>query len=167
MKSRLYLETSVPSYLTSRPSRDLIVAGHQELTREWWDTRRELFQIYISQLVLDEASAGDPDAARSRLQVLNDLPLLSITPQVVELTSAILSSGRIPRKAASDATHIATAAVHGIEFLVTWNCTHIANASIAKALASVCREHGCEFPVICTPEALMGGIGHVEGPNRR
>jgi predicted nucleic acid-binding protein len=156
MKSRLYLETTIPSYLTSRPSRDLIIAGHQELTREWWEKRSDTFQLYISQLVIDEASAGDPFAAHERLRVLQDLPLLDITPEVMELAAGILASGKIPRKAATDAAHIAIAAVHGMDFLVTWNCVHIANAAIAKALASICREHACECPVICPPEELLG-----------
>ena len=148
MKSRLYLETTIPSYLTSRPSRDLIIAGHQQVTRDWWEKRRGDFQIYISQLVLDEAGAGDPVAARQRLKVLQSLPLLDITPEVAELTSGILASGKIPRRAATDAAHIAIAAVHGMDFLVTWNCVHIANAAILKALASICRQHGCECPVL-------------------
>src|ERR1035438_4955483 len=156
MKSRLYLETTIPSYLTSRPSRDLIIAGHQAVTREWWEKRRDAFQLYISQLVVDEASAGDPSAARERLKVLHDLPLLDITPEVADLASSILGSGKIPRKAATDAAHIAIAAVHGMDFLVTWNCAHIANAAIAKSLAVICREHACECPVICTPGELMG-----------
>ena len=156
MKSRVYLETTIPSYLTSRPSRDLIIAGHQALTREWWEKRREAFQLFISQLVVDEVSAGDPIAAGERLKVLRDIPLLDITPEVAELASSILSSGIIPRKAATDAAHIAIAAQHGMDFLVTWNCAHIANAAIAKALALICREHGCECPVICTPEELWG-----------
>ena len=156
MKARLYLETTIPSYLTSRPSRDLIIAGHQEITREWWEKRRDAFQLYISQLVLDEASAGDPVAARERLKALQDLPLLDITHEAAELASSILASGKIPRKAATDATHIAIAAVHGMDFLVTWNCVHIANATIAKALALICWEHAFDCPVICTPEELMG-----------
>jgi len=156
MKSRLYLETTIPSYLTSRPSRDLIIAGHQQVTREWWEKRRDAFQLYISQLVIDEASGGDPVAAGERLKVLHDLPLLDITPEVTELASGILASGKIPRKAATDAAHIAIAAVHGMNFLVTWNCVHIANAANARALAVICREHACECPVICTPEELMG-----------
>ena len=155
MKSRLYLETTIPSYLTSRPSRDLIVAGHQQVTREWWEKRRGTFELYISQLVVDEVSAGDPWAARERPKALQDLPLLDITPEVTELASGILASGKIPRKAATDAAHIAIAAVHGMDFLVTWNCVHIANAANAKALALICREHACECPVICTPEELM------------
>jgi hypothetical protein len=157
MKSRLYLETTIPSYLTSRPSRDLIVAGRQQITRDWWDERRGAFQLYISQLVIDEVGAEDPAAARDRLRVLQDLPLLDITFEVAELAASMLASGTIPGKAATDAAHIAIAAVHGMDFLVTWNCVHIANATIAKSLASICRAHACECPVICTPEELMGG----------
>jgi predicted nucleic acid-binding protein len=156
VKSRLYLETTIPSYLTSRPSRDLIVAGHQQVTREWWERRRAAFQLHLSQLVIDEVSAGDPAAARERLKTLRDLPLLDITPEVTELASRIMASGKIPRKAATDAAHIAIAAVHGMDFLLTWNCVHIANATNARALALICQEHGYECPVICTPEELMG-----------
>jgi predicted nucleic acid-binding protein len=156
MRPRLYLETTVPSYLTSRPIRDLIIAGHQQITRDWWENRRGDFRVYISQLVLDEAGAGDPVAARERLRVLRHLPLLDITPEVAELTSGILASGTIPRKAATDAAHIAIAAVHSMDFLVTWNCAHIANAAMVKAIASICREYACECPVICTPEELLG-----------
>ena len=156
MMSRLYLETTIPSYLTSRPSRNLIIAGHQQVTKEWREKRGDAFQLYISQLVVDEASAGDPVAARERLKVLRGLPLLDITPEVTELASGILASGKIPRKAATDAAHIAIAAVHGMDFLVTWNCVHIANAANAKALALICRKHAFECPVICTPEELMG-----------
>jgi hypothetical protein len=156
MKSRLYLETTIPSYLTSRPSRDLIIAGHQQITREWWERQSETFQLYVSQLVIDEVSAGDPVAARERLKTLRGISLLDITAEVTELASRILISGKIPRKAATDAAHIAIAAVHGMDFLVTWNCVHIANATIARALTLTCREHGYECPVICTPEELMG-----------
>ena len=157
MKSRLYLETTVPSYLTSRPSRDLVIAARQQITREWWERRRGSFQIYISQLVLDEAGAGDTAASRERLKVLQSLPLLEITADVTVLASSFLASGTIPRKAATDAAHIAIAAVHGMDFLVTWNCVHIANAAIAKSLALISLKHGYECPVICTPEALWKG----------
>ena len=105
----------------------------------------------------DEAAGGDPIAARERLKVLQPLPLLDIIPEVAELASAILAPGKIPRRAATDAAHIAIAAVHGMDFLVTWNCVHIANAGILKALASICRTYACECPVICTPEELLAG----------
>ena len=156
MKPKLYLETTVPSYLTSWPSRDLIIAGHQEITREWWEKRTEAFRIYISQLVVDEASAGDPGAARERIKVIQDFPLLDITPDAGVLASEILASGIIPRKAATDAAHIAIAAVHDIDFLMTWNCVHIANAIIAREVAKISRRCGFQCPVICTPEELLG-----------
>lgn len=157
MKPRLYLETTIVSYLASRPSRDLIIAGHQQITREWWENRKDAFDIYISQFVVDEAKGGDPGAANERMQVIKDLPLLDITPEVGMLAGRILASGVIPRRAPTDAAHIAIAAMHGLDFLMTWNCVHIANAVIAKAVANICRQHGLECPVICTPEELLGG----------
>lgn len=156
MAQRVYLETTIPSYLTAWPSRDLIIAGHQQLTKEWWQTRRSEFELFISQFVLDEASAGDPQAAQERLAILNPLPLLDIAPEVLQLASAILQSGAIPPKAARDAAHIAVSAVHGIDFLLTWNCAHIANAQIVKKVQSICVQHGFPCPLICTPEELMG-----------
>jgi hypothetical protein len=156
MAQRVYLETTIPSYLTAWPSRDLIIAGHQQLTKEWWQTRRNEFDLLISQFVLDEASAGDPQAAQERLAILNPLPLLDISPAVLQLASAILQSGAIPPKAARDAAHIAVSAVHGIDFLLTWNCAHIANAQIVKKVQSICVQHGFPCPLICTPEELMG-----------
>ncbi|MBZ5562171.1 MAG: type II toxin-antitoxin system VapC family toxin [Acidobacteriia bacterium] len=155
MKQRLYMETTIPSYLTSRPSRDLVIAGHQQVTKEWWETRKGAFEIYISQLVIDEVRAGDPTAARERVRIVRDFAILDITPEVGELASAILGAGILPRKAATDAAHIAIAAVHGMDFLLTWNCVHLANAVIAKAVAKVCRQHNWESPVICTPEELF------------
>lgn len=119
MRPKLYLETTIPSYLTSRPSRDLIIASHQQITREWWEKRRRAFELYISQLVLDEAAAGDPAAARERLKVIQDLPALDITPEVEGLASDILASGIMPGKAVTDAAHIAISAVHDMDFLVT------------------------------------------------
>jgi hypothetical protein len=149
------METTIPSYLTSRPSRDLVIAGHQQVTKEWWENRRDAFEIYISQLVIDEARAGDSDAARERMLIVQEFALLDITPEVVQLASAILASGILPLKAATDAAHIAIAAVHGIDFLLTWNCAHLANAVVAKAVANVCRQQDWESPVICTPEELF------------
>jgi hypothetical protein len=156
MVQRVYLETTIPSYLTAWPSRDLIIAGHQQLTKEWWQTRRSEFDLFISQFVLDEASAGDPKAAQERLAILNPLPLLDISPAVLQLASAILQSGAIPPKAARDAAHIAISAVHEIDFLLTWNCAHIANAQIVKKVQSICVQHSFPCPLICTPEGLMG-----------
>ena len=156
MKPKLYIETTVPSYLTARPSRDLIVAGHKEITREWWDKRRDHFSIYVSQFVIDEAGAGSPEAAQKRLDVISGFELLDITEEVTELATAILEAGIIPRESATDAAHIAVAAANDMEFLMTWNCAHLANAEIAHAIESVCDAHGFDCPIICTPEELLG-----------
>jgi hypothetical protein len=156
MKYKLYLETTIPSYLTSWPSRDLVIAGHQQITKEWWKKRKRAFDIYISQLVVDEAKAGNDEAARERLKAIGGLPLLDITEEVERLAIRILTSGVIPKKAATDAAHIAIATVHGMEYLMTWNCVHLANAIITKAVARICRQEGFECPIICTPEELLG-----------
>jgi len=156
MAQRVYLETTIPSYLTAWPSRDLIIAGHQQLTKEWWATRRTDFELCISQFVLDEAGAGDAQAAQERMAILSSLPLLDVSDAVMELASAILQSGAIPAKAARDAAHIAISAVHEIDFLLTWNCAHIANAQIVKKVQAICTQHGFLCPLICTPEELMG-----------
>jgi len=156
MKPKLYLETTIPSYLTSRPSRDLIIAGHQQITKEWWSHRKDKFDIYLSQFVIDEVRAGDAEAARDRLMAIKSFPLLDITSEVDDLTKRILASGIIPIKAGTDAAHIAIAAVHQMQFLMTWNCVHIANAILAKKTERVCRDYGYECPVICTPEELLG-----------
>ena len=156
MKDKLYLETTVPSYLAARSSRDLIVAGHQQITREWWTKRRSDFNIYISQFVIDEASLGDPAVSQSRLDLLKNIDLLEINDEVGHLARSIIESGAIPKKAATDAAHIAIASVHGIKYLLTWNCAHIANAEISWKVSAVCRKQGFVCPVICTPEELMG-----------
>ena len=156
MKPKLYLETTVPSYLTAWPSRDLIRAGHQQITKEWWKTRRSDFDIYISQFVLDEAAAGDAEAARDRLAALEELPLLDLTEEVVDLAEDLKAGLGLPQKAVTDAAHIAIAAFHGMHFLLTWNCTHIANAEMFTGIEKACRDRGFSCPIICTPEELMG-----------
>jgi hypothetical protein len=158
MNLRLYLETTIPSYLTAWPSRDIIVAGHQQVTREWWRDRRHAFEIYVSQFVIDEAAAGDVTAARDRLEALKLLPLLEVTNNALDLASDLVQSGVVPQKAARDAAHIAISAVHRMDYLMTWNCTHIANAAIKKSIQSICERHGQTCPIICTPEQLLEDI---------
>lgn len=156
MKPTIYLETTIVSYLAARPIRDLIIAAHQQLTHEWWEYRRADFDLFISQLVLQEVSAGDPQAAQERLQVLGGLPLLTLTEDAVALAQALIDKGPIPPKAAVDALHMAVATVHGMDYLLTWNCRHIANAAMRTAIEAICRARGYEPPVMCTPEELMG-----------
>lgn len=154
-KPTLYLETTIPSYYTARVSQDLIVAAHQAITNEWWDNESSKYTIYISQFVLDEAGEGDPIASRRRLEFLTPFLLLETTDEVLALTELILNTPLFPGKAVRDASHIATAAVHDIDYLLTWNCKHINNAIFKEKLRGVCEKQGFRFPVICTPEELV------------
>jgi predicted nucleic acid-binding protein len=154
MKPSLYLETSIVSYLTARPSHDLIRAAHQQITRDWWETRFS-FDLYISQFVLDEAQAGHPEAAGRRLAALREASFLELTPETGRLAREILSQGGMPAKAYIDAIHVALAAGHGLDYLLTWNCTHIANATMRGKIENICRASGFEPPVICTPVELV------------
>jgi hypothetical protein len=145
------------SYLAARPSRDLITAGHQQTTHEWWERRRRDFELYVSQLVLDEAAAGDPGAAERRAAVCEGLPLLDVIPEATALAAALVLEVPLPAKAGADALHIAIAACHGMDYLLTWNCAHIANAELRPRVERVCRGRGYAAPVLCTPDELMGG----------
>ena len=156
MKARVYIETTIVSYLAARLSRDLIVAAHQQLTAEWWATRRSEFEIFTSAFVHREASVGDELQARKRLDLLIEIPILAVTDSALNLASALLERKAVPKSYAEDAAHIAIATVHGLDYLMTWNCKHIANAQLQKAIATICRDAGFEPPVICTPEELMG-----------
>jgi predicted nucleic acid-binding protein len=151
------VETSVISYLTARPSPDPIAAAHQQLTREWWNRRRARFDIYVSELVVQEAERGDATAARARLDAIAGFPVLRIQPVARTLADNILRAAVLPSKAAADALHIAIAAVNGLDFLVTWNCTHIANGFVLQSVNALCRDAGFAPPIVCTPEELMEG----------
>jgi len=153
----VYLETTLISYLCSRPSRDLLVAAHQQVTSDWWTSRREAFDCFISQIVIDEVSAGDPDEARKRMEIINMFPVLEVTEEALLLAKAILSSEAIPPRAVREAAHVSVAAVHDVNYLLTWNCTHLANAQVIRRLSVVCNREGFHMPIICTPEELMGG----------
>jgi hypothetical protein len=156
--ARVYLESSFVSYLTAAPreGRDPITAAHQQLTIEWWSRRRTDFDLVVSQVVLDEVQMGDPTFAKSRLEVVASLPRLLITDEATTLARNILSKGFLPQKAFPDALHIAIATAHQIEYLLTWNCKHIANVEVLPRIADLCEEQGLLLPIICTPEELLG-----------
>lgn len=156
MRRRVYVETSIFSYLAGRPSRDLVVAARQQLTDTWWRTRRAAFDLYVSQLVLDEVRAGDPEVAQRRVALLANFPLLGITPEVAELAAGLIERVPLPPRAGADAVHIAVAAYHEMDFLLTWNSAHIANAELRPKVERVCRELGSPAPVLCMPDELMG-----------
>jgi hypothetical protein len=142
------------SYLTARSSEDLVLAAHQQVTREWWAGRGG-FDLYISQFVLDEASKGDAEAAALRLATLEEIALLEVTEDATALAGELLSGGGLPQQARVDAFHVAVATVHGMDYLLSWNCKHIANATLRGRIESICRFAGFEPPVICTPLELV------------
>jgi hypothetical protein len=131
------------------------MAANQETTRQWWSERKSEFELFISQIVIQEASAGDPDAAQRRLDALKEIPELDITDQARVLASTLISKVPLPEKARIDALHIAIATLNGMSYLLTWNCTHIANAVLRPQIEAICRASGYEPPVICTPQELL------------
>lgn len=133
----------------------MIVAAHQQITDEWWRTKRESFELFASQLVLRESKAGDKEMAQRRLAVLEEAALLEITEEAAALAEQLISRGPLPQKAAEDALHIAVAVVNGLDYLLTWNCKHIANAKMRDKIDEVCRLQGYEPIIICTPEELL------------
>ena len=155
MKPRLYIETTIPSYLAARPSGDAKIAARQRITLEWWQTRRPLFELFVSPLVLEECRAGDPDAARERLKMLIGLTILVGNEAIIEIAETLMRKAAFPTKAVGDALHIAFAIEHGCDYFLTWNYRHIVNPQIKRAV------HGAlgarmKIPSICTPEDLMG-----------
>lgn len=155
MKPTAYIETTVISYLAAKPSRDILVAGHQAVTAEWWENDLPKFRAVISGVVLDEISSGDAEAAAKRLTAVRDIEVLELTDQVRSLAAEYYDAIRLPDTARADALHLALATWHGIEFLVTWNCRHIANGRVRQIVERVNDFRGIASPVICTPEELL------------
>jgi predicted nucleic acid-binding protein len=154
MPSSLYLETSIISYLTGRRSRNVVITAHQQLTKKWWNMRHQQFELFVSPLVLREVTVGNPTMAQRRLRIVRELPVLALTAEATAVAEQLMKNGPLPPKAEVDALHIGVAAVHGIEYLLTWNCRHIANARTRSQIESICRNMGYEPPVMCTPEEL-------------
>ena len=160
MKPMAYIETSVVSYLTARPSRDVVVAAYQEVTRERWRDAPDRFHLVASELVVAESGADDANAASARLEVLDSVTLLNVSQDAEELTRDLVDLGAVPSEAAADAAHIAIAVTNGADCLVTRNFRHIANAAMRSRIERACRQAGYEPPVICTPNELMES-GHA------
>lgn len=156
MKSRVYIETTIVSYLAARPSRDLISLAHQQITQDWWDGRRSHFELFVSELVVREAGMGDGEAASRRLALVQPLPMLQLNDVASHLARTLMKRNAIPAKAVEDALHISVATAHGMDYLLTWNCKHIANAETRNLIVTTCRAEGYEPPIICTPEELLG-----------
>lgn len=155
MTPSVYVETSVISYLTSKPSRDVVTAAHQQLTHDWWNAARPGFRVFVSEIVVQEAGLGDPSSANLRLAAIGGLPLLQLSEPARTLAKALVADLAIPASAAVDALHIALAADNGIDYLLTWNCRHIANAKTRARIERCLRSRGYDPPILCTPEELM------------
>ena len=153
---KVYIETTIISYLTARPSKNILATAWQELTKEWWTHRRTYFDLFTSELVLAEAYKGDAEAAQRRLNHLEDIPIISTTDSAIEFARRLINEGPLPEKAIDDALHIALSAVHRIDYLMTWNFKHIDNAEMKPSIRELCILHGYHYPEICTPQELMG-----------
>jgi len=153
---RIYIESTIPSYVVARPARDLLQAARQQLTRDWWDLKRDQHELFTSQIVLDEIAAGEREMAKRRLELIAGLTVLDLTPDAETLADRILHSGLLPVTADGDAAHIALATVHKLDILLTWNCRHIANAAIVGRLRRLVETQGHTLPEIYTPEELLG-----------
>ncbi len=156
MKETVYIETSIFGYLTARSTENLILAANIKVTQDWWDNCRDSFVLYASEVVWDEAGRGDTEIATLRLSLLESLMLLDIKEEAIELAKEFLQHSNLPSKASNDALHIALATVYGLDYLLTWNCKHMANAQIQKKLSVISSSLGYELPVICTPYQLIG-----------
>lgn len=155
MKATVYVETSVVSYLTSQPSRDLVIAAHQETTRHWWTDAASRFELLVSPLVQDEAAQGDPEMARRRLTAIAALRILPLSGEVIQRVHELRAGLGLPEKAMADVYHIAYCVAYEIDFLVTWNCAHIANQHVLRRLRDLSRVTGSFLPTIVTPDALL------------
>lgn len=156
MNASVYIETSIISYLSARPSRDIVIAAHQALTRRWWRGRAS-YTVFVSQVVLDEAALGDPAVRTRRLRALRGIPRLALTDEATELAGELVRRRALPKKATVDAFHIGIAAAHQVDYLLTWNCKHLANATMRGTIEAICRSAGLTPPIICTPEELPSG----------
>ena len=154
MKSKVYIETTIVSYLVASPTQDIIQSAYQQITRQWWE-RRDRFDLYVSRAVVAEARRGNPDAAVRRVAALRGIPRLAGGRRVVDLAGTLVERGILPVQARMDAVHVGIAAANGMEYLLTWNLRHLANASIRVKIEEVVRAAGLVPPIICTPEELM------------
>ena len=155
MKPSVYVETSVIGHLTASPQRDVIVLAHQIATQKWWETAFDRFELFVSRMVVQECAAGGGEAAAHRMEIVTKLQGLITTTQAEALAAGLIRGHAVPETEPEDALHIALAAVHGMQFLATWNCRHIANVARREGIERICRLAGFDAPVICTPEQLL------------
>ncbi len=155
-KPTVYIESSFISYLASRPSRDIVIAGRQAISHDWWKNHRQRFNVRISALVEEEISQGDALAAQARLALIKDVPNLEISDEASHLAEKLLYQEAVPKGSEEDALHIGIAAAQGADYLLTWNFKHINNAEMKSLITRVVESSGFVCPQICSPEALGG-----------
>jgi len=153
-KQTVYIESSVVSYLTANPSRDIVIAGHQQTTYDWWHLWRNKFDCFISDLVYDEISLGDSSAAQKRIEAIENFKYLEFNLEIENLGYEYFRLLNIPQKSRLDALHLAVGVWHKIDFILSWNCKHIANAIVSKKLREFNNKMGFHTPILCTPEEL-------------
>ena len=156
MKPTVYVESSVISYLTSRPNRDVIIAGRQSVTLDWWENQRHRFELRISVLVEEEISKGDSSAAQQRLDKVAEIQSLLISDEAVRIADLLLGEKAVPKGSEEDALHIGIATAQGADFLLTWNFKHINNAEKKAAITRLIESAGYACPQLCSPEELGG-----------
>lgn len=154
MKTSVYIESSVISYITARASKDLIAAGRQVITQDWWQEKRSGYDVFVSTLVEQEISKGNQDAANKRLAAISDIKSLDISEEAQMLAASLLTSGAVPQNSAEDALHIGIAAANGIQYLLTWNFKHINNAKTKALIQQQIENQQFLCPVLCSPEEL-------------
>jgi hypothetical protein len=155
MKRRIYIETSVVSYLVAHPSNDAIRLACQQITQAWWTSGRTMVSSFVSPYVIEEASAGDPMVAQERITALRSIPVLATNQDIIALAEFLLLGGGLPTKARLDALHIACATYHEMDVLLTWNCTHIANPVQLPVMRGLCSAKNYKLPELVTPFELM------------
>jgi len=155
MRPKVYIETSILSYLAARPSRDAVTAGRQVVTRRWWQTEREKYALVVSEAVEAECERGDPDMVKRRQDLLEGISLFPVNERILRVARLLVVPRALPEKAGTDAVHIAAAAVEECEFLLTWNFRHIANVRIRREVERILANHGYTKTTICTPEELV------------
>ncbi len=155
---RIYIESTIPSYLVARPARDLLQAARQQTSRDWWELKRQQHELFTSEIVLAEIGEGEAAMAQQRLEIMRGIKILRVTDDTEALTRRILESGLLPADADRDAAHIALATIYEMDILLSWNCRHIANASIQGRLRRLAEQMGLALPVLCTPDELTGEL---------
>jgi hypothetical protein len=158
MKEIVYIETTIVSYLVARSSRDLVLSAHQQVTREWWEFERAKYRCIASEEVVREAVQGEREMAQARIKALEEVEIIRITAEVEAMAATYMATGALPPTMRPDATHLAAATLSGADYLLTWNCRHLANAHVLRRLQKEAERRGWQLPGVCTPMELMGDL---------